>query len=190
MRENVGGERWYSVQVCSPPAQYFFLLIPPCPILWTGMHAKHIPTMQVAMVPLPFAWTRQTSTLCSPAQVCSPAFPFLISYSHHYNRTVRRCPGARLILWLLWLQIESSVCLLRIFGISLYLYLSHVTCHGVRAAQPLGSKTPIFRLSQSRPGTATSLFEPSTSYRLNIVSRASCLFFLLPSSHHSLSLRA
>ncbi len=58
----------------------------------------------------------------------------------------------------------------------------------VRAAQPLGSKTPIFRLSQSRPGTATSLFEPSTSYRLDIVSRASCLFFLLSSSRHSLSL--
>jgi len=63
------------------------------------------------------------------------------------------------------------------------------SCHDiVRAARPLGSKTPIFRLSQSRPGTATSLFEPSTSYRLDIVSRASCLFFLLSSSRRSLSL--
>src|SRR6266404_6805446 len=52
----------------------------------------------------------------------------------------------------------------------------------VRAAWPLGLKTPNFIISRS--DRHPSYFQPSTSYRLNIASHASCPSFFSLSSHH------
>ncbi len=53
---------------------------------------------------------------------------------------------------------------------------------GVRAARPLGSKTPNFIISWSN--RHPSYFWPSTSYCLNIASHASCPSFFSLSSRH------